>query len=103
MCPNTIIRRTGDATTVLLEGPYGCPSIDIEGPRYKAFVLVAGGIGVTPMLSIAADLMDQRSRGRPLAKLHLVWAMRDPAMLEAVRHPPSTPDEVRVGGRKTCT
>ena len=49
MCPNTITRRTGDATTVLLEGPYGCPSIDIEGPRYKAFVLVAGGIGVTPI------------------------------------------------------
>ncbi|KAH7487812.1 Ferric reduction oxidase 7, chloroplastic [Phytophthora ramorum] len=38
---------------VLVDGPYGSVSIDIESPNtYSHFVLFSGGIGVTPMRSI---------------------------------------------------
>ena len=31
------------------DGAYGSPGIDIDGGRYKSFLLVSGGIGITPM------------------------------------------------------
>lgn len=41
-----------------LSGPYGFPSIDIAGDQYKSFLLVGGGIGVTPIISICKDLLE---------------------------------------------
>jgi len=32
-----------------IDGPYGEPSVDVEGSTYKCFLLVSGGIGITPM------------------------------------------------------
>jgi hypothetical protein len=28
-----------------LDGPYGQPAIDLDGKRFKLFILIAGGIG----------------------------------------------------------
>ena len=35
----------GGDVSVVLEGPYGAPTFDIEGDRYHDFVMVSGGIG----------------------------------------------------------
>lgn len=70
--------------TVFVNGPYGAPRVDIDSPRYKLVVLVAGGIGVTPMQSIYNELLIQHIRGRPFVKVKLVWALRDVGMLHTV-------------------
>ena len=30
---------------IYIDGPYGAPIIDIDGDRYKMFILMSGGIG----------------------------------------------------------
>ena len=32
-----------------VDGPYGEPMIDTEGSMYKMFLLISGGIGITPI------------------------------------------------------
>ncbi len=59
--------------TLVLEGPHGDmlpPSIQ-EEPEDVPFVLLAGGIGLTPMLSILRQ-ETQRGSQRPM---HLVWGL----------------------------
>jgi predicted ferric reductase len=73
---------------VLLDGPYGAPSVDVSGPRHKRFLLVGGGIGVTPMLSICNELLFEHDvMGRPLAHVRFVWAVRDTALVRAIGCP----------------
>merc|ERR1712051_712660 len=62
---------------VLLAGPYGAVSVDIDGPTYKSFLLVSGGIGITPMQSIFGELIDQHQRGRKLEHVRFVWSVAD--------------------------
>ncbi|KAG2483535.1 hypothetical protein HYH03_017639 [Edaphochlamys debaryana] len=78
LAPNTWI------TKAYIEGPFGSPSIDLYGSRYKAFLLISGGIGVTPVQSFFNHLMDQRKRGRPVRLAHLVWSVRDRAMVSNI-------------------
>jgi len=73
---------------ILFEGPYGHPVVDLEGPTYSNFLLISGGIGVTPLLATAAQLLDQQKRGRKLDLCWFVWSCRDPELVEAVLPPP---------------
>ncbi|KXJ28514.1 Cytochrome b-245 heavy chain [Exaiptasia diaphana] len=70
--------------TVFIDGPYGTPCLDIDGSKYKHFLLVSGGIGITPMQSICNDLLYQRRRGRDLKKVMFVWSVRDLYMVTSV-------------------
>eukprot|EP00238_Polyblepharides_amylifera_P007236 CAMPEP_0196581748 /NCGR_PEP_ID=MMETSP1081-20130531/35324_1 /TAXON_ID=36882 /ORGANISM="Pyramimonas amylifera, Strain CCMP720" /LENGTH=533 /DNA_ID=CAMNT_0041902089 /DNA_START=189 /DNA_END=1790 /DNA_ORIENTATION=+ len=79
---------------VLIEGPYGEPSIDIDGPKYKSFLLISGGIGVTPMQSIANDLLHQYNNGRPMNKIWFVWSVADRDMVDVMFNSP----DMRSGG-----
>ena len=67
-----------------IEGPFGSPAIDLYGERFKAFLLISGGIGVTPVQSFFNHLMAQRTRGRPVRLAHLVWSVRDRALMSNV-------------------
>eukprot|EP00198_Chlamydomonas_reinhardtii_P002520 XP_001691856.1 respiratory burst oxidase [Chlamydomonas reinhardtii] len=67
-----------------IEGPFGSPAIDLYGERFKAFLLISGGIGVTPVQSFFNHLMAQRTRGRPVRLAHLVWSVRDRALVTSV-------------------
>lgn len=88
--------RIDSGTCAFVEGPYGVFSIDIEAERRA--VLIAGGIGITPMLSmlracrahgrkapiwliygnadeseiIARELLDQLVRDLPLTLVHVL-------------------------------
>eukprot|EP01059_Diplonema_ambulator_P002129 TRINITY_DN11767_c0_g1_i3.p1 TRINITY_DN11767_c0_g1~~TRINITY_DN11767_c0_g1_i3.p1 ORF type:complete len:463 (+),score=80.71 TRINITY_DN11767_c0_g1_i3:45-1391(+) len=62
---------------VLLEGPYGSPSVDISGPTYKYFILGSGGIGLTPMVAVQRSLEQQAKRGRDVKKIWFHWSVRD--------------------------
>lgn len=51
-------------TKAFIEGPYGSSAADIYGGRHTMFLLISGGIGVTPMQSVMNDLISQQQRGR---------------------------------------
>jgi NADPH oxidase len=64
---------------VLIEGPYGNLSVDLDNTtRYKMVLLISGGIGITPMQSICNNLIHQVERqGREMKKLYFLWVTRD--------------------------
>ncbi|EAR94978.1 ferric reductase-like transmembrane component family protein (macronuclear) [Tetrahymena thermophila SB210] len=74
-----------------LDGPYGYHSIGIEGDKYKHFLCISGGIGVTPIISTAKEILKQMEKGRPVNSLHFIWTGRDSAIVESVLKP----DELR--------
>jgi 3-phenylpropionate/trans-cinnamate dioxygenase ferredoxin reductase subunit len=49
---------------VYLDGPYG--GFTVDGLRSPGFVFVAGGVGITPMLSMLRTLADRGNRRRHL-------------------------------------
>ncbi|KDO35197.1 hypothetical protein SPRG_00043 [Saprolegnia parasitica CBS 223.65] len=69
-----------DATTmtVLVGGPYGKPAVDLG--RYDHVVMVCGGIGVTPMLSVVNQCRDKGGESRR-ANLEMHWVVRAPTDL----------------------
>lgn len=69
---------------VYLDGPYGAPCLDVDGDRYKMFMFVSGGIGITPMQSICNDVLYQRRRGRDIKKVMFIWSVRDLFMVTSV-------------------
>ncbi|MCE3215459.1 hypothetical protein HAX54_002448 [Datura stramonium] len=61
---------------VATEGPYGPSSMDFL--RYDSLLLVAGGIGVTPFLSILQEIASARSNKNVLpVKIQLVYTIKD--------------------------
>eukprot|EP00667_Euglena_gracilis_P003825 EG_transcript_3841 len=65
-----------ETATVRLMGPYGSLSLPRPLHKYHAVYLVAGGVGVTPMISTAQCLMQME---HPRPKVHFVWLSRDAA------------------------
>jgi predicted ferric reductase len=67
---------------VLVDGPYGKLSIDLQ--RYRQLVLVAGGIGLTPMTSVLSYISHCTRKGimPRLKTVTLVWVLRDVALLD---------------------
>jgi predicted ferric reductase len=67
-----------------LDGPHGNLSLDIKNPAYKQFILVAGGIGVTPMLSLINSLIEDFMAGRTIRQIKMVWATRSLSEVKAL-------------------
>jgi 3-phenylpropionate/trans-cinnamate dioxygenase ferredoxin reductase subunit len=104
------IKALGDFTELLvglrrgrqvyLDGPYG--RFTFEGVRGSDFVFVAGGIGVTPMLSMLRTLADRGDRGRHQLivaartlgdlvlrdEIHQLRGRLDLNIVEVLAHPP---------------
>jgi ferredoxin-NADP reductase len=63
---------------IKVDGPYGGLSIPLHA--YNKLVLVGGGVGVTPMISLLGDLMDRLDSGHKsvplLEEIHFVWCSR---------------------------
>eukprot|EP00980_Cylindrotheca_fusiformis_P022140 scaffold9036_cov68-Cylindrotheca_fusiformis.AAC.1 len=79
------LAKSKETASILVEGPYGCASIDIEDhDRYQMVLCVSGGIGVTHCQSVAKSILNEHDRGRKLKQLRFVWAIRDPDMLNAM-------------------
>nr|WP_297330168.1 NADPH oxidase family protein [Pseudoalteromonas sp.] len=56
--------------TVFIDGPYGSPEVDIDGDKYKMFLLISGGIGITPLQSFCNQLVYEKDlEGRPVKKV----------------------------------
>ncbi|KAG7386899.1 hypothetical protein PHYPSEUDO_015104 [Phytophthora pseudosyringae] len=72
---------------VLVDGPYGSVSIDLESrSTYAHFALFSGGIGVTPMRSIVNWLHHEtHNEGRlSIERVHFVWSVRNREMVQSL-------------------
>ncbi|KAG1702256.1 hypothetical protein DVH05_010046 [Phytophthora capsici] len=72
---------------VMIDGPYGNLSIDIEDSAiYSHFVVFAGEMGVTSMRSITNYLHSQRflEKARIIHRLRFIWAVSDSESLHAL-------------------
>ena len=70
--------------SVYVHGPYGIQETDSEGNRFKTFIFIAGGIGVTPLLSRFKQLLNQYSRGRDLKKVTFIWSARELSTFKSI-------------------
>ena len=71
-----LAQRTGEgARKVHLDGPYGALGI-AEPEHYRVVYLIAGGVGVTPMASLAQHLLNKCPPA--LERVHFVWTNRGP-------------------------
>jgi ferredoxin-NADP reductase len=72
---------------VMVDGSYGQHMINLDSSEYKVFVLISGGIGITPNQSLYNNLISQVERGRKLRKVFFIWAVKDRALVNSM-----TPD-----------
>ncbi|OQR83962.1 transmembrane protein [Achlya hypogyna] len=90
-----VLRRTGSGRAtmpVVVGGPYGYASVNIL--EYQAVIFVAGGVGITPMLSLVNQFRNKQGKGG--SAFHLYWVVRDVndlLMAEALMYP--LPDTLR--------
>ena len=65
---------------VNVDGPYGCPP-NLE--EYKSVLLIAGGIGITPLISLFTDAVKKKKRRgtsssmQKLQEIVLIWIVRN--------------------------
>jgi len=67
-------RSPNGQVEVKLRGPYGSLSINLA--EYSHIILIAGGIGITPMLPILYSIRSQQKKYPCLRKVTIVWAAR---------------------------
>ena len=70
-----------------VEGPYG--QLTVHLPLYRYVMLVSGGLGVTPMLSVYHQLLKQseaveKAAGGAASDVQFVWSMRDEQLIKSV-------------------
>lgn len=71
---------------VYVDGPYGAFSID-RHPQSKEFVFIAGGIGITPIMSMLRTLADRGDK-RPLTLIYANKSLDAATFLEEIEEMP---------------
>lgn len=69
---------------VMVDGPYGNHMINLESVEYEVFILISGGIGITPNQSLYNKLIAQAEEGRALRKVFFVWSVKDKALVDSM-------------------
>jgi len=67
-------------TRVYLDGPFGAFSMD-RRPGARAFLFIAGGIGITPIMSMLRTMRD-RGDGRPCLLIYAARSLEDMTFLK---------------------
>lgn len=77
----------------LLLGPYGLPTIDLTSGYYKVYILVAGGIGITPLKSIYNNLINKYQKNpNYLKKCIFIWSVKDHSLISSMSESISLPN-----------
>ncbi|XP_058102508.1 ferric reduction oxidase 8, mitochondrial [Magnolia sinica] len=88
---------------VAVEGPYGPASLDYQ--RYDGLILIAGGIGITPFISILREFASKSANNKSftVGSLQLIYVVKKPqdlSMLNSIwpllLDPPTTGEQVHV-------
>jgi len=79
------LAETQQEVSVIVNGPFGIPTVDIEDINIKHVVLIAGGIGVTFVKPHLENLIDQVQRGRKIKTVTFLWAVRNSELLEIIQ------------------
>lgn len=75
--------QTKSTMRILVTGPYGNVSVDLEDRSYQHIIFLCGGIGITPMQSICNNLLYQYAElNRPIRKIYFVWSTREPELVK---------------------
>jgi predicted ferric reductase len=80
------IKKLSEGERVYVDGPYGAFSVD-RHPNSQAFVFIAGGIGITPMMSMLRTLAD-RGDTRPLTLIYANRTLEAATFLEEIEQLP---------------
>jgi len=79
-----LFARHNKTLTVFMEGPYGQPSIQpLE--NYRHLLFVAGGIGITPIISLMRDYVHRSTAGDKSRHVTLIWALRDAQVFRSIQ------------------
>ena len=86
------IKELGDFTStvkdlpvgqrIYVDGPFGIMSID-QYPDAKSFILIAGGVGITPMMSMLRTAAE-RGDTRPLQLFYAISTLEDATFREEI-------------------
>ena len=82
----TSIKNLAQGQRVYVDGPYGAFSVD-RHPDSRAFVFIAGGIGITPMMSMLRTL-SERGDLRPLTLIYANKTLEAVTFLEEIEKLP---------------
>eukprot|EP00050_Salpingoeca_kvevrii_P019098 m.82450 g.82450 ORF g.82450 m.82450 type:complete len:853 (+) comp8261_c0_seq5:72-2630(+) len=76
------VRASSEQLSLRLDGPYGHLS---DFGDCSHIVMIAGGIGATPFMSMLGEMYERSSSKRlaPITKVHLVWVVREPGLFAA--------------------
>jgi len=71
-----IAEHADKLTTIRIDGPYG--KLGVPVAKYENIFLAAGGIGITPLISLLDDLCKRHQRGQmpQLKTVTLVWTCK---------------------------
>lgn len=91
-------QSAAEPLTVHVDGPYG--NTIFETSRYDAVILVAGGIGITPLHGVLRFLHQLAvANFGPARRVHLVWCVREPALLRTIEDTLLSVADQSLGGR----
>ena len=76
---NNMSIKDNAAVTCFIEGPFGRPMMDpFDDASYQIFILVCGGIGLTPMQAWANHLLHlHQTKKKVVTKIYYVWSIRE--------------------------
>lgn len=69
---------------IFVDGPYGNTTVDIWDKKQQDIILIAGGIGLTPILSLTKFYLN-RLKENKIKKVVLYWVTRDLSLLSKIR------------------
>lgn len=72
---------------VYIQGPYGNLSIDYKNNNYENIFIVAGGIGITPLISILDDINNlcEKQKLSKLKRVRIFWIMKDISLFDSFK------------------
>ena len=72
---------------IYIQGPYGHISINYKNDKYENIIIVAGGIGITAMISILQDInkLYKTKNLHKIKKVHFYWIISHISLYEAFK------------------
>jgi predicted ferric reductase len=72
---------------IYIQGPYGHLSVNYKNEKYKNIIIIAGGIGITPMISILEDINNSYTNNElsHVKKVYFYWIITHMSLYDAFK------------------